>query len=104
MHPQELIQENIGCCESILKEDSKARTLTKIMELAERGVRLVDKYTSGFMLEYFDRSKLECLEEIFRNPHIKMDVVQFARFFLNAIDHKDHETLYLTMALLDTFK
>lgn len=67
-------------------------------------MRLVDRYTSTFIVEYFDRSKLESLEEVFSSPHAKMDVVQFVRFFLNAIDHADHETVYLTIALLDTFQ
>lgn len=78
--------------------------LNKIVGLSDGGMRLVDRYTSTFIVEYFDRSKLESLEEVFSSPHAKMDVVQFVRFFLNAIDHADHETVYLTIALLDTFQ
>jgi hypothetical protein len=41
---------------------------------------------------------------VFKDPSTKMDVVQFVRFFLNAIDHNESDTLFLTMALIDTFK
>jgi hypothetical protein len=104
MQPERLINDNINCCERLLRKDLQHDDIERIMNFSDGRTRLVDRYTTGFLLEYFDRSKLECLEEVFKDPSTKMDVVQFVRFFLNAIDHNESDTLFLTMALIDTFK
>lgn len=49
-----------------------------------------------------DKSKIIEIEKSF--PPKGLDIIDFVRLMLNSISHRDDETLYLAMALVELFK
>lgn len=74
------------------------------MVVEEQGANCFRKFDSKYLIDYLDRSKIESIERLFDSNTKKMCVVDFVKFFLALIPHEEVETLFLAMALIDTFK
>lgn len=98
------IRDNLAVYDRLLNSDRLEEIVDKIVGLADGQDRLIDRFNSNFLLDYFDRSKVQRLEKVFSESSKKMDMVQFVRYFLSVIEHRDQETIYLTIALIDIFK
>ena len=57
-----------------------------------------------FVIQQLDREKIVSSEKNYHLNDNTMDIISFVRFFLNIFTHEEHETLFLTIALIDIFK
>lgn len=71
----------------------------------ENNCQLISKFTISYLVSTIERDKISLIEKNFKEFDKKgLDIIDFVRVFLNIIEHKDNETLYLIMALIDFFR
>ena len=62
------------------------------------------KFDLAYIHAYISKN-ISKIEKIFRDSAKKgMELIDFVFTMLNFIDHESHETLYLTVALIDFFQ
>lgn len=66
---------------------------------------LLSKFNISYLVSAIEKDKISLIEKSFKEFDKKgVDIIDFVRVFLNIIEHQDHETLYLIMALIDFFR
>lgn len=56
-------------------------------------------------MSLIDKAKIGELENTFSIfPKKGVDIIDFVKIFLTCLKHKPHETLYLSLSLIDLFK
>lgn len=74
-------------------------------DVNQNNVSLLQKYSQQYLMSVLEREKLDQLEQQFKDYDKKgVDIIDFVRIFLNIIQHKENETLYLCIALVDFFR
>ncbi|EAR87863.2 WD domain, G-beta repeat protein (macronuclear) [Tetrahymena thermophila SB210] len=64
--------------------------------------RVYDTINQDYLLNLLDKTKIIEIEKSF--PTKGLDIIDFVRLFLNNIPHREDETLYLAISLIDLFK
>ncbi|KAL4499692.1 hypothetical protein ABPG72_017232 [Tetrahymena utriculariae] len=64
--------------------------------------RVYDTINQDYLLNLLDKTKIIEIEKSF--PTKGLDIIDFVRLFLNNIPHREDETLYLSISLIDLFK
>ena len=67
---------------------------------------LLNRYNKNWILSVIEESdEIKMIELKFKDYDARgVDIIDFVRIFLNIIEHKENETLYLVIGLIDLFK
>ena len=66
----------------------------------------IKKYTKTWILHAIEESdEIKMIEQRFKDYDRRgVDIIDFVRIFLNIIEHKEDETLFIVIALIEFFK
>ena len=88
-----------------------ASDLDKLVELiltyqGKDGYPYIERFDRNYILNNIEeKSEIQLIEKHFQDFDPKgLDIIDFAKAFLNLIPHQEDETLYLTIALIDLYK
>ncbi|KAL4463948.1 hypothetical protein ABPG74_005885 [Tetrahymena malaccensis] len=89
-----------------LEKDDVDYLIYKIEQFkGDHNTPLIDHYTLDFIMMLIDKDKVNEIERKFKSQGKKgIDIIDFIRILITSIDHKPHETIYITLALIDLFK
>ena len=66
----------------------------------------IEKYDTNWILnEIGESDELQRMENKFKEYDVKgVDLIDFVRILLSVIEHKEEQTLYIVMSIIDLFK
>ena len=73
-------------------------------DLENKG-RLINYFSKSYLIHIMDKQKLIEFEKKFKVLGDKgVDICDFLKIFITTIEHKEDETLYLVLCIIDFFK
>ena len=92
---------------SEIEKDEKVESLiTSIIKKKDySGRAYLTRYDKDWLIEMLNGEKLAMVESKFKEHEKKgVDIVDFVKIMLSCFDHKQDETIYIVLALIDLFK
>lgn len=69
------------------------------------GIQYIHRYSTSWLLDILNGDKLSLIESKFKLYDKKgVDIVDFVKILLECFEHKQEETIYIVLSLVDLFK
>lgn len=102
-------QKDLKTSQTSIFEQESAKINKLISSIIQKkdyqGKMYINRYDSTWLLDTLNGDKLQLIESKFKLYEKKgVDIIDFAKILLESLEHRQEETVYITLNLVDIFK